>query len=37
MMCSFWVSPSDGARINVLISNDPEEEEQITDEVYTFA
>jgi hypothetical protein len=37
MVSSLWVSPSEGARINVLISNDPEEEEPITDEVYTFA
>jgi hypothetical protein len=37
MMSSLWVSPSEGARINVLICNDPEKEEQITDEVYTFA
>jgi hypothetical protein len=33
MMSSLWVSPGEGARINVLISNDPEKEEQITDEV----
>jgi hypothetical protein len=37
MMSSLWVSPSEGARNNVQISNDPEKEEQITDEVYTFA
>jgi hypothetical protein len=37
MMSSLWVSPSEGAHINLLISNDPEKEETITDEVYTFA
>jgi hypothetical protein len=37
MMSSLWVSPSEGAQIDVLTSNDPETEETITDEVYTFA
>jgi hypothetical protein len=37
MVSSLWVSNSEGAPINVPISNDPEKEEQITDEVYTFA
>jgi hypothetical protein len=37
MISSLWVSPSERAHINVLISNDPEKEETITDEVYTFA
>jgi hypothetical protein len=37
MMSSLWVSPSEGAHIDVLMSNDPVTEEPITDEVYTFA
>jgi hypothetical protein len=37
MISSLWVSPSEGAQIDVLTSNDPETEETITDEVYTFA
>jgi hypothetical protein len=37
MMSSLWVSPSEGAHSDVLMSNDPETEETITDEVYTFA
>jgi hypothetical protein len=37
MMSSLWVSPSEGAHIDVLLSNDPEKEGTITDEVYTFA
>jgi hypothetical protein len=37
MMSSLWVSPSEGAHIDVLMSNDPETEEPITDEVYTFS
>jgi hypothetical protein len=36
MMSSLWVSPSEGAHIDVLMSNDPVTEEPITDEVYTF-
>jgi hypothetical protein len=31
------VSPREGAHIDGLMSNDPETEETITDEVYTFA
>jgi hypothetical protein len=37
IMSSLWVSPSEGAHIDVLMSNDPVTEEPITDEVYTFA
>jgi hypothetical protein len=37
MMSSLWVSPSEGAHIDVLMSNDPEKEEPISDEVYTFS
>jgi hypothetical protein len=37
MISSLWVSPSEGAQIDVLMSNDPETEGIITDEVYTFA
>jgi hypothetical protein len=37
MMSSLWVSPREGAHIDGLMSNDPETEETITDEVYTFA
>jgi hypothetical protein len=37
MMSSLWVSPSEGAHIDVLMSNDPETENPITDEVYNFA
>jgi hypothetical protein len=37
MMSSLWVSPSQGAHIDVLMSNDPETEEPTTDVVYTFA
>jgi hypothetical protein len=37
MMSSLWVSPSEGAHIDVLMSNDPETEEPTTDEVYNFA
>jgi hypothetical protein len=37
MMSSLWVIPSEGAQIDVLMSNDPETEETITYEVYTFA
>jgi hypothetical protein len=33
---SLWKSPSEGAHNDVLMSNDPETEEPITDEVYTF-
>jgi hypothetical protein len=34
---SLWVSPGEGAHIDALMSNDPETEEPLTDEVYTFA
>jgi hypothetical protein len=37
MMSSLWVSHSEGVHIDVQMSNDPETEETITDEVYTFA
>jgi hypothetical protein len=37
MISSLWVSPSEGAHIDVLMSNDPDTEEPITDEVYTLA
>jgi hypothetical protein len=37
MTSSLWVSPSEGAHIDGLMSNDPETEETITDEVDTFA
>jgi hypothetical protein len=37
MMSSLWVSPSEGVHIDVQMSNDPEAEETITFEVYTFA
>jgi hypothetical protein len=37
MMSSLWVSTSQGAHIDVLMSNDPETEEPTTDAVYTFA
>jgi hypothetical protein len=37
MMSSPYVSPSEGSHIVVLMSNDPETEEPITDEVHTFA
>jgi hypothetical protein len=37
MMASLWVSPSEGAHIDGLMSNDPETEETITDEVYALA
>jgi hypothetical protein len=36
-MSSLWVRPSEGAHIDVLMSNDPETEEPTTDEVSTFA
>jgi hypothetical protein len=37
MMSSLWLSPSEGAHIDVLMSIDPETEVSVTDEVYTFA
>jgi hypothetical protein len=37
MMSFLWVSPSEGAHIDGLMSNDPETEEPITEDVYTFA
>jgi hypothetical protein len=36
MMSSLWLSPSEGAHIDVLMSNDPEKEKPVIDEVYTF-
>jgi hypothetical protein len=36
-MSSLWVSPSAGAHIDFLMSNEPETEEPTNDEVYTFA
>jgi hypothetical protein len=36
MLSSLWVSPSEGAHIDVPMSNDPETEETMTYEVYTF-
>jgi hypothetical protein len=36
MTSSLWVSPSEGAHIDVPMSNGPETEETITYEVYTF-
>jgi hypothetical protein len=37
IMSSLWVSPSEGAHIDSLMSNDLETEEPTTDDVYTFA
>jgi hypothetical protein len=37
MLSSLWVSSSEGTRIDVLMSNDPETEEPTTEDVYSFA